>query len=236
MPERKPFGSYYADMGHPAIDQTRRPGRHTIAPARKGGTTAATRRRRSSSPLRFLGAFVREPLKVGSIWPSSRALSQVVADCCDFRPGDTVVELGPGTGPFTGLLLKRLNRRGRLLALEINASNVTVLRRRFPQCDVIEDSAEHLPKYLNGHRADCVVSGLAWGNMLPRTQNKIFAAILKSLAPGGQFVAFAYVHAAWLPTSRRFRRRLERHFNRVETTPIVWRNLPPAFVFRCWRK
>jgi phospholipid N-methyltransferase len=224
-------------MGNSVARRLRRPEHAAATPPIKGGAGTPSRPRRSlSSPLRFLGAFVREPLKVGSIWPSSRALSKVVVDCCDFRPGDTVVELGPGTGPFTGLLLKRLNRRGRLLAVEIDSGNVAILRRRFAQCEVIEDSAEHLAAYLNGRRADCIVSGLAWGNMLPRTQNKIFAAILKSLAPGGQFVAFAYVHAAWFPTSRRFRRRLERHFKRVETTPIVWRNLPPAFVFRCWRK
>jgi phospholipid N-methyltransferase len=24
-------------------------------------------------------------------------------------------------------------------------------------------------------------------------------------------------------------------FARVETTPIIWRNLPPAYVYRCWR-
>jgi phosphatidylethanolamine/phosphatidyl-N-methylethanolamine N-methyltransferase len=214
----------------------RRPARIGHATATAGAGSATSSRRGLSSPLRFLGAFVREPLKVGSIWPSSRALSKVVVDCCEFRSSDTVVELGPGTGPFTALLLKRLNRRGRLLAVEIDAGNVAILRRRFSHCEVIEDSAENLPAYLNGNRADCIVSGLAWGNMLPRTQNKIFAAILKSLAPGGQFVAFAYVHAAWFPTSRRFRRRLERHFKHVETTPIVWRNLPPAFVFRCWRK
>jgi phospholipid N-methyltransferase len=63
----------------------------------------------------------------------------------------------------------------------------------------------------------------------------MLAAVLKSLVPGGQFVAFAYVHAVWYPTSLRFRRRLARHFDRVETTSIVWRNLPPAFVYRCWR-
>jgi phospholipid N-methyltransferase len=100
---------------------------------------------------------------------------------------------------------------------------------------VVEDSAENLPGHLNGHRAHCVVSGLAWGNMFPRTQNKILRAILASLAPGGQFVAFAYVHAMWFPTSLRFRRQLKRHFTRVETTPVIWHNLPPAYVFRCWR-
>jgi phosphatidylethanolamine/phosphatidyl-N-methylethanolamine N-methyltransferase len=186
-------------------------------------------------PLHFLSAFVREPLTVGAVWPSSRALSRVVVESCDLQPGATVVELGPGTGAFTGPLLKKLNGRGRLLAVEINEASATMLQRRFPRCEVIHDSAENLPSHLNGLRADCIVSGLAWGNMLPGTQSRIFRAILKSLAPHGQFVAFAYVHAAWFPTSWWFRRRLLQHFKRVETTPIVWRNLPPAFVFRCCR-
>ncbi len=71
--------------------------------------------------------------------------------------------------------------------------------------------------------------------MLPGMQHRILKAVLQSLAPGGQFVGFAYVHAMWLPTTLQFRRRLLRHFSRVETTPVVWRNLPPAFVYRCWR-
>lgn len=188
-----------------------------------------------SARLRFLTAFVREPLTVGALWPSSAALARVVLDSCDFTPGDTVVELGPGTGVFTRCLLDRLRARGRFVAIEINSTNVAVLRRRFPEIEIIHDSAEQLPRYLGRKRADCIVSGLAWGNMLPRAQNRMLAAVLKSLAPGGQFVAFAYVHAVWYPTSLRFRRRLAKHFARVETTSIVWRNLPPAFVYRCWR-
>ena len=191
--------------------------------------------RQLESPLRFLGEFAREPLTVGALWPSSKTLSRAVVNCCDIRPGTMVVELGPGTGAFTGLILKRLNGRGRLVAVEINSTNADILRRRFPHCEVIEDSAERLPNHLEGQRADCIVSGLAWGTMRPRMQSLILRAILKSLAPGGQFVAFAYAHAVWLPTSRQFRKRLLRHFKTVETTPIVWRNLPPAFVFRCVR-
>ena len=191
--------------------------------------------RQLESPLRFLGEFAREPFSVGAMWPSSETLSRAVVDCCDIGPGTTVVELGPGTGAFTGLILKRLDGRGRLVAVEINATIAEILRRRFPHCEVIEGSAEQLPYHLDGGRVDCIVSGLAWGSMLPRMQSLILRAILKSLVPGGQFVAFAYAHAAWLPTSRQFRRRLLRHFSTVETTPIVWRNLPPAFVFRCVR-
>ncbi len=185
--------------------------------------------------LRFVEAFIREPLVVGSLWPSSSSLSHAVVDSCDFPPGATVVELGPGTGAFTELLLNRLAGRGRLLAIEISDTNVGVLRRRFAPCEIIHDSAEYLARYVRRRSADCIISGLAWGTMTPALQDRIFDAMLDSLARDGQFVAFGYIHAKWFPTSRRFRRRLLENFRRVEATPIVWRNLPPAFVYRCWR-
>lgn len=190
----------------------------------------------TGSAWRFVEAFLREPLSVGALWPSSRDLARAVANACDFAPGDTVAELGPGTGSFTELLLQRLHGRGRLLAMELSETNITELRRRFPHCETIHDSAERLPRYLNGRPARCVVSGLAWGNMLPAMQDRIFSAMLKSLAPDGQFVAFAYVHARLFPTTLRFRRLMFRNFRRVELTPVIWRNLPPAHVYQCWRK
>lgn len=212
-----------------------RPERIRPAPLADHGHETDTARPGHDSPLHFLAEFVREPLKVGAILPSSKALSRVVVDASGIRPGNTVVELGPGTGAFTGLILQRVGGRGRLMAVELNPTHAEILRRRFPNCEVVQDSAENLTQHLQGEQADCIVSGLAWATMSPRLQHQIFRAILRSLKPGGQFVAFAYIHAAWMPTSRRFRKRLERHFKHVDTTPIVWRNLPPAFVFRCRR-
>jgi phospholipid N-methyltransferase len=196
----------------------------------------ATETATPDSPLRFVQAFLREPFTVGACWPSSAALSRAVVDSCDFGPSSTVVELGPGTGSFTELLLERLDSRGQLLAFEISDTNIEVLRRRFPRCRTIHDSAEFLPRYLGRKRVDCIVSGLAWGNMLPLTQDRLLKAILKSLSPRGQFVAFAYLHARCFPTSLRFRKLMYSKFARVETTPIIWRNVPPAFVYRCWRR
>lgn len=192
----------------------------------------------SRGRLRFFSAFLREPFKVGAFWPSSPELAEKIVGGCDLRSRSTVVELGPGTGAFTSLILERLRRQAQFFALELSPINVRELQRRFPRLDVYADSAERLPEYLerrDAQKADCIISGLAWGNMLPATQNKIFDAVLSSLAPGGLFTTFAYVHARWLPTSLRFRQRLYRHFSRIEVTPIVWRNLPPAFVYRCWR-
>lgn len=176
---------------------------------------------------------------MGAFWPSSPELAEQIVEGCDLGARETVVELGPGTGAFTSLILDRLRRKSRFFALEIDQRNVTELRRRFPRLQVHADCAGKLPEYLRLHRArqvDCIISGLAWGNMLPATQNRILDAVLSSLSPGGLFTTFAYVHASWFPTSLRFRKRLFGHFTRIETTPIVWRNLPPAFIYRCWRE
>ncbi len=189
----------------------------------------------SGRAWKFVQAFVREPLKVGAIWPSSETLSRAVADACEFAPRDTVVELGPGTGNFTELLLHRLNPQGRLVALELSATNVAVLQKRFPKSEIHFDSAEHVAKYVPAQTARCVVSGLAWGNMMPALQDRIMNAITNSLAPGGQFVGFAYSHARYYPTTVRFRRLMQEQFARFDTTPIIWRNVPPAYIYRCWK-
>jgi phospholipid N-methyltransferase len=187
--------------------------------------------------LRFLTSFLRQPLTVGAFWPSSRALAKLVIEGCDLPSRRTIVELGPGIGSFTELILSRIRRDSRFLAIELNEPNARELKRRFPQLEVHHDSAANLPACLSplkDGRADCIVSGLAWGNMLPATQDPIMNAILASLEPGGLFTTFGYVHAVWYPTSLRLRRWLRRNFARVETTPIIWGNLPPAFVYRCW--
>lgn len=187
--------------------------------------------------FRFLSTFLLEPFTVGSVWPSSETLARLVADSCDIQSGHTVVELGPGTGVVTRQLLRRVQEEGgrRLVGVEINRTSATVLRRVLPACEVIHGSAEHLPRFFGQSGADCIISGLAWGNMMPRLQNRILAAILRALAPGGQFVGFGYIHATWYPTTRRFQNRLRQRFARVETSPVIWKNLPPAFIYRCWR-
>ena len=35
------------------------------------------------------------------------------------------------------------------------------------------------------------------------------------------------------PTTVRFRRLMQERFATFETTPTIWRNVPPAYVYRC---
>jgi phosphatidylethanolamine/phosphatidyl-N-methylethanolamine N-methyltransferase len=188
--------------------------------------------------IEFFQAFIREPASVGALSPSSRSLGKAMIHGFALGSADTVVELGPGTGAFTGLIRERIGKKTTFITLELDQTHVRSLKRRFSDLTVYNDSAEKMPEYLALHgkaKANYIVSGIPWANLPPGQQDRILDAVLMSLAPGGIFTTFAYVHARWLPKAQQFRRSLEMHFSRVETSPVVWGNLPPAFVYRCTR-
>jgi phospholipid N-methyltransferase len=157
---------------------------------------------------------------------------------CALGQSSTVVEIGPGTGAFTGLILGRIGKQTTFFALELDAMFTRALCLRFPSLTVYNDSAERIGEYLRRHgkaSADCVISGLPWASLPKAVQDRVFNSVLVALAPGGVFVTFGYVHARWFPKAQRFRRRLESSYRRVETSRVVWGNFPPAFVYHCTR-
>jgi phospholipid N-methyltransferase len=110
------------------------------------------------------------------------------------------------------------------------------LKRQFPRAHIINDSAARLDEHLRaqGHAsADCVLSGLPWAGFSGEEQRRVLSAVVRALRPGGLMTTYAYNHTAWLPGGRRFRKLLESTFSDVSTTRTEWRNLPPAFVYRC---
>jgi phosphatidylethanolamine/phosphatidyl-N-methylethanolamine N-methyltransferase len=172
--------------------------------------------------------FLRHPMLTGAIAPSSPRLAETMTAGLGLERAANVAELGPGTGVFTEAILALLRPEARLTAVEINPRFAAELSKRFPRADVVTGSAERLA--LDG--VDVVVSGLPWTAMSADRQQRILDALTASLAPNGRFTTFAYAHAAWTPPARRFAASLRSRFAVVERTPVVWGNLPPAFVYR----
>ncbi len=184
----------------------------------------------------FFQAFMREPASVGAVSPSSRALARSMIEGFSLAEADTVVELGAGTGSFTGLIRDRISRDTTFVTVELDPTYASLLQKRFPGLIVHQKCAQHLPDILARHRkqsADYIVSGLPWASLPLGTQDRIIDVVQRCLPPHGVFTTFAYVHARWLPKARRFRQCLEARFDRVETSRVVWNNLPPAVVYRC---
>ena len=145
---------------------------------------------------------------------------------------------GLGTGAFTEKIVSKLAPGAVFFAMDINPEFVEVTRRRCPGIRVIQDSVENARRHLESlGRKNCsrIICGLPWASFPGPLQDKLLAAIDDILVPGGGFFTFAYLQGLLLPAGQRFRKKLAAHFSSVTTTPTVWRNLPPAFVY-CARK
>ncbi|MEW9528143.1 class I SAM-dependent methyltransferase [Microbispora sp. NPDC049125] len=186
----------------------------------------------------FFEQFLRAPAVTGAVAPSSQRLSAAVCVPVPERGDPVVVELGPGTGPFTAEIQRRLGGRGRHLAVEVNPRLALHLSARHPGVELVVDTAARLPRLLADRGvtgADVIVSGLPWAAFSSGHQSEILRAVVESLLPHGAFTTFSYVHARALPPAVRFRRRLGEAFEEVVPGRTVWRNLPPAFVYHARR-
>jgi len=185
--------------------------------------------------LHVLGEFVRKPMSVGAVAPSSRRLAELITDVAELGRASTVVEFGPGTGAFTEVILRKIQPGTTCFAIEANESFAAATRKRCPGVQVFHDSAVSVRAHLEsrGHAScDCIVSGLPFASFTPAQQDAILAAVVDVLVPGGRFVTFAHLAGIVWPLARRFRHRLLEQFSDVASTHTIWRNIPPAYVYR----
>jgi phospholipid N-methyltransferase len=191
--------------------------------------------------LHFLGSFVRHPRQVGAVIPSSPILAKAMMQGLQLTAGQTLVELGPGTGAFTQAILRRLPAEARYLGVELNPRFVRHLQRRFPaapRVTFVHGSAEdvhehHTENALPAVRA--VLCGLPFASLPAAVQDNVIVSLDRLIPPGGEFRTFQYVHAFNLPAAQRFRRRMDRLFGKGQRSRPVALNVPPAFVMRWTR-
>ena len=186
--------------------------------------------------LLFFYNFVRHPKSTGAVFPSSRRLAKKMIDGAGLETATSVVELGPGTGAFTGAIAERLEDPGIYLGIELREKFAAIVKDKFPQLLVVNDSAEKIVENLreiDRKKAEAIISGLPWAAFDADLQKRIMKSVTAALAPGGTFSTFTYLHARQLPAGKRFRALLDDNFSDVQTSKTVWLNLPPAFVYHC---
>ena len=180
----------------------------------------------ASERLLFLKSFLAHPRQVGAVLPTSQ---RAVSDMLDLAPlpqATLVVELGSGTGSYTGAILDRLSPQARLIAFEIEPAMADGLRRKLPdpRLQVITGSAEELLTVLAGDRPEVVVSALPFTSLPAGLGRTILERAAHSLAPGGTLLVLQYspfIAGTLAQLFRSVRRR------------ICLINLPPAFLYAC---
>ncbi|MCB1277518.1 methyltransferase domain-containing protein [Prosthecobacter sp.] len=171
---------------------------------------------------------------IGAVVPSSPALAERMMEAAGVWQARRILELGPGTGAFTEAIADAMPHGSDYVGIELNDTFVQQLRPRFPKLRFECADAQHfdfsqvLPE---GEKFDSIISGLPWTYFPRSLQESILGNVLKHLAPGGCFATFAYWGFHKLPGGQQFRSLLHDMTHGVETTRIVWGNVPPAFVY-----
>jgi len=176
--------------------------------------------------VRFFGQWLARPGATGSIVPSGKVLARAMAAQVPLDSDLPVLELGPGTGPFTAAMIERGVDPSRIVAVEFNPEFHAFLSRRFPAVNVIRGNAFDLESTLKEaprHGYGFILSGLPLLNFPKPMRRALVVDCLSRVAPGGAFAQFSYGPRAPVPAEPA----------RFSATPTPWmvRNVPPARIF-----
>ena len=180
---------------------------------------------RLNDEVRFIGSWIKKPLTMGAVTPSSKALAAAMARYVDPDGEGPVIELGPGTGPVTEALVAHGVAPSRLVLVEFNPKFCQLLAQRFPEAKVIQADAYRLRESLHTltrHEAAAVVSGLPLMTKPPRMRMRLLREALALLKPDAPFVQFTYAVVPPIPKLNGVK---------VEASRRIWRNVPPARVW-----
>lgn len=180
----------------------------------------------------FLRGFIRHPVMVGSIIPSSRKLIDRMLAPVDWENTKLFVEYGPGVGTFTRPLLDRLGPDATLITIDTNAEFTTYLKNDIddPRLIAVTGSAADVEKIIADRgfkNADYVLSGLPFSTLPPGVGDEIGAATSRVIRPGGAFLVYQFS-----PKVRDF---IAPVFERIERG-FEWINVPPATLFWAYRE
>jgi phospholipid N-methyltransferase len=197
-------------------------------------TTAAGSRKRGGRPTpwgMFFRGFLKHPVMVGSVIPSSDRLINKMLGPVDWANTKVFVEYGPGVGTFCQPILDRMAPDAQLIAIDTNPDFISYLQdgirdSRFSAvhgsaADVVEIVREH------GHdAADYVLSGLPFSTLPPGVGAAIAAATREVIRPGGAFLVYQFS-----PKVRDF---IAPHFEQIDHD-MEWWNVPPAQLYWAWK-
>ena len=180
----------------------------------------------------FFKGFLKHPVMVGSIIPSSAMTVKKMLEPVKWDECKVFVEYGPGVGTFCRPVLERMKPDAALIVLDLTPDFIEYLGKsiRDSRFYPIHGSAADVQKVLHelGHeKADYILSGLPFSTLPNQLGPKIAKETYDALRPGGAFLVYQFV--------KRARDFMTPHFDRIDNGYCVW-NILPCHLFWGWKR
>jgi phospholipid N-methyltransferase len=179
----------------------------------------------------FFQQFLKHPVMVGSIVPSSDKLIAKMLKPVDWANTKVFVEYGPGVGTFCQPILDRMAPDAILIAIDTNPDfigylNHSITDSRFSAVHGSAADVERIVREHGAEHADYVLSGLPFSTLPPGVGPAIAAATHRVLRPGGAFLVYQFS-----PKVKDF---LVPHWSNIDHD-MEWWNVPPAQLYWGWK-
>ena len=182
--------------------------------------------------IQFLQAFLKNPLKVGAIAPSSPELAAEMLQGIEPDDNNIVLELGVGTGAITKFLRSAIPSRGSYLGIELDGELVNTLNRNYPDMNIICGNAADafsIHRRSGLGKVRYVVCCLPFVSLPKDVSDDVLAEIQKFMSDGCELRIFQYAHGYFLPPAIKLRELLKVRYGKSRRSPLVLKNMPPAF-------
>ncbi|MGI8555841.1 MAG: class I SAM-dependent methyltransferase [Pyrinomonadaceae bacterium] len=183
--------------------------------------------------IQFFQAFLKNPLAVGAVTPSSPELALKMIENIIPNENNIVLELGVGTGSFTKALRLIVHNEKSYLGLEINRAFVRALRRELPDMKIIGGNAAKavsLHCKSNLGKVGYIISGIPFVTLPNETGDEILEEISRFMDAGNCiFRTFQYAHGYYFPSAIKLRDFMKSRYGKAEKSPLIFKNVPPAY-------
>ena len=187
--------------------------------------------RRKNGALVFLTEFMKHPLQLGSVIPSSGFLKRRIISNAGISGAKVVVELGPGNGGTTQALLASMSVDARLLCIELNERLYNLVNEiddpRFIAHHGDACEIESILRLYGLSKPDVIVSGIPFSTMNRSVGSMLLGRIHSILNAGGRFVAYQ--------VSPRVDELNTYFTDDQKSVELEWFSVPPIRVWR-WQK
>lgn len=182
--------------------------------------------------IQFLQAFLKNPLHVGAITPSSPELAFQMIEGIEPNKENLVLELGVGTGSFTRLINQIVPDDNSYLGVEISRDFIKALKREYPHLKFVCGNATKLQKLHEKSglgKVGYIISGIPFVSLPNDVGDEILQEISKFMDQGCTFRTFQYAHGYYMPSAVKLRKFMKARYGRAKKSPLIVKNVPPAY-------